>query len=81
MGEVTGTSEADLLMSGTRCSDCPSTKTSRQETDVWFTRGGDRKFQAPILSWNADSIVAKGISSMALSHIYKKELIKGVAEV
>lgn len=48
---------------------------------MWLMRGGDRKFQAPVLSWNADSIVAKGIFSMPLSHIYKKELIKGVAEV
>lgn len=58
-----------------------SPKTSRLETDVWLMRGGDRKFQAPVLSWNADSIVAKGIFSRPLSHIYKKELIKGVAEV
>lgn len=77
MGEVTGTSKTALAMYGTRWPGhvhLPKHQGRR-------LRGGDRKFLAPVLSWNADSIVAKGIFSMPLSHIYKKELIKGVAEV
>lgn len=27
-------------------------------------RGGNRKFQAPVVPWDADSIMAKGISPL-----------------
>jgi len=44
----------------------------KEETDVQFMKGGDRKFQAPVVPWDADSIVAKGISPLLVPTSIKR---------